>query len=140
MRIRTTNNRLIGFAYKPGDAEQQELVAAGQSTEKAADHQHFEVTPEGVELSERVGMYALNLYGAQMEAMGNGVREAVVAEVEVQAPGFNTNVDISGEEDAPVIVRGGPSMQCKVCGVVILGKTLAAAKGKLTRHTKKEHV
>ena len=134
MRVRTTNNRLIGFAYKPGDAEQQELVAAGQSTEKAADHQHFEVTPEGVELPERVGSYALNLYGAQMKAVGNEAREAGVAEVEVQAPGVNTDVDISGE-DEPLTTMAG----CGQCDAAFIAKTPAAAKGKLTRHMNKEH-
>ena len=133
MRVRTTNNRLIGFAYKPGDAEQQELVAAGQSTEKAADHQYFQVTPEGVELPERVGSYALNLYGAQMCRVDE-VRKAV-EEPPVEESGTPPKtVDISGEDEPHTPMAG-----CGQCDAAFIAKTPAAAKGKLTRHTKKEH-
>ncbi len=161
MRVHTTNGRLIDFAYKPGSAEEAELVAAGQSTEQAASFQYFHVTPEGVELPERVGAYALNLYSTQMKAMGNGAREAGVAEALAlsgdDTPDMtvsdNTNVEISGEEDAPPQpdvamfptlpgagedVSGGP-LRCLACDALFEAKTDAAAKGKLTRHTKKEH-
>ena len=137
MRVRTTNNRLIGFAYKPGDAEQQELVAAGQSTEKAADHQHFNITPEGVELPERVGSYALNLYGAQMTAVGNEAREEETLRPIDQSDGLaaldaiRPPVDISGEEE--------PFKMCPTCDAQFTAKTPAAAKCKLTRHMNKEH-
>lgn len=150
MRVRTTNNRLIGFAYKPGSGEEAELIVAGQSTEKAAEHQHFNVTPEGVDLPERVGAYALNLYGAQMEAVGNEAREAGVAELEEllgvegqvaeTTTSASTNVEISGEDEPPLPAPTAPFALCPSCDETFTAKTLAAAKGKLTRHTKKEHV
>lgn len=139
MRVRTTNNRLVGFAYKPGSSEEAELIAGGMSAEKAASHQYFEVTPEGVDLPERVGAYALNLYSTQIKAVGNEARVAAVEPV-VDSDGSFTNgsdadVDISGEEDAPLAAM----IACARCDAAFTAKTFAAAKGKLTRHTKKEH-
>lgn len=143
MKVRTTNRRLIGFAYKPGDAEQAELVVAGQSAEKAADHQYFDITPEGVELPERVGAYALNLYSTQMEVMvgpnGFDATEALAAGLPITANGpaggGGSGVEISGEETPPDV----PFAICGSCAETFTAKTDAAAKGKLTRHTKKEH-
>ena len=158
MRIRTTNKRLIDFAYTPGSAEQAELMSSGKSAEQAADRQYFHVTPDGVDVPDRVGDYAVGLYSAQMEAMGNEARVAdetigteakAVLEAGAATVGDSTGVEISGE-DAPPDVASFPSLEeevsvpktlCLKCTPVVEfeAKTPAAAKGKLTRHTKLEH-
>ena len=137
MRVRTTNNRTVGFAYRPSQAEQGILISEGKSTEQAAEDQYYTVTPEGVELPEAVATYALSLYSTQMAVAGNDARETEeIVEETSTAPTEHVAplVDISGE-DAPVRVL------CQVanCGIGFTAKTAPAAKGKLTRHMKKEH-
>lgn len=137
MRVRTVNNRTVGFAYRPSQAEQNILISEGKSAEQAAEDQYYNVTPEGADLPESVATYALSLYSTQMEVAGNEAREteATVEETSTATTGYAVPlVDISGE-DAPMHVL------CQVanCGIGFTAKTAPAAKGKLTRHMKKDH-
>jgi len=145
-RVRTTNNREVGFAYHPSAMEQNVLMAAGKNAVDAGEEQRYVVTGEGVDLPDPVAVYALNLYSGQMESVGNEAREAGVAELEsllgVEGQVATTtsavaNVDISGEDTpAPLAVA-----YCQVadCGLGFYAKTEAAVKGKLTRHAKSTH-
>lgn len=134
MRIRTSNGRLLGFLYKPGDAEVSALRANGMSEIQAREGQHYEINSEGVDLPDAVATYALNLYSAQIQAMEDVLALVVEPAIEARATTGMTvpAVDITSESQ-------GASVECPDCDSVIEAKTLPAAKGQLTKHNRLVH-
>ena len=158
MRVRTNNT--IEFAYKPSEQESIALQQGGMGETQSKQQQYYTVTAEGADLPDAVGVYALNLYGPQM------VEVEVKAEATSPPSGrveLTTSAEIESLEDAAIttaaLVAGvqvtgegedqepqeeqstpAPGATCPDCNEVFTAATPAAAKGKLTKHTRLVHV
>ncbi len=156
MRLRTGKNT-IAFAYKPSERESIALQQGGMGEVQSKEQQHYTVTAEGVELPDAVGVYALNLYSPQMtevvvnDAATPSSRRVEPAEDLVTSTDAKTATDVVGVMDVQVTGEGEeqepqeepstpvPGATCPDCSEVFTAATPAAAKGKLTKHTKVAH-
>lgn len=150
-RVRTSNNRQVGFAYTPSQAEVNELMALGRPEVQAKELQRYTVVPEGVDLPDSVATYALHLYSSQIEEVpGQPLPEVPVG---VMDTGYVTAgsaveltvVDSGGAEvvgETPPAPAESPLsvwVACEDCGETLTAKTLSAAKSKLRAHNRKDH-